>query len=160
MTLLDHGASRTACTSYLLTYSHRLHFLCACTRWHALRSLAERHAMAAPDHPRRPTTAHSSRERMPLGYRGGLWAGRRGVACGSGVRKVVGSRLLLTPLPVYCVLPGRSGWWLDACPCYTLPKVTFVGWIAPRLLLAGSCRHRRSFWWFRAGGAHHQQSIF
>jgi hypothetical protein len=26
---------------------------------------------------------------MPLGYRGGLWAARRGVACGSGVRKVV-----------------------------------------------------------------------
>jgi hypothetical protein len=47
--------------------------------------------MAGPGHPRRPPTAHSSRERMPLGYRGGLWAARRGVACGSGVRKVVGS---------------------------------------------------------------------
>jgi hypothetical protein len=48
--------------------------------------------MAGPGHPHRPPTAHSSRERMPLGYRGGrLWAARRGVACGSGVRKVVGS---------------------------------------------------------------------
>jgi hypothetical protein len=33
--------------------------------------------MAAPDHPRRPPTAQSSRERMPLGSRGGLWAARR-----------------------------------------------------------------------------------
>ena len=71
-----------------LTYSHRLRFLCACTRWHVLRSLAERHAMAAPGHPRRPPAAHSSRERRPLDSRGGMWAARRGVACGSGVRKV------------------------------------------------------------------------
>jgi hypothetical protein len=74
-----------------LTYSHRLRFLCACTCWHVLRSLAERHAMAAPGHPRRPPAAHSSCERTPLDSRGGLWAARRGVACGSRVRKVVGS---------------------------------------------------------------------
>jgi hypothetical protein len=29
--------------------------------------------------------------RVPLGSRGGLWAARRGVVCGSGARKVVGS---------------------------------------------------------------------
>jgi hypothetical protein len=28
-----------------LTYSYRLRFLCACTRWHVLRYLAERHAI-------------------------------------------------------------------------------------------------------------------
>jgi hypothetical protein len=46
---------------------------------------------SSPGHPCRPPAARSSRKRTPLDSRGGLWAARRGVACGSGVRKVVGS---------------------------------------------------------------------
>jgi hypothetical protein len=62
-----------------LTYSHRLHFLCACTRWHALRSLAERHAVVKD-----PATRAAPRQHIPAASDchcvTGAVCGRRGAA--------------------------------------------------------------------------------
>jgi hypothetical protein len=60
----------------------------------AFFSRAARNGRTRPPAPPPDSAFQPLRERMPLGYRGGLWAARRGVACGSGQWGTESGRLL------------------------------------------------------------------